>query len=63
MAEKSTAMVVTVSLNEEEVALLNERMDYLKEQRGVGSRVTKAEAIRHAICQTSYKRGKKGSEN
>lgn len=62
MSEKKN-MVVTVSLNEEEIALLEERIEYLKEQRGVGSRVTKAEAIRHAICQTSYKRGKKSGDN
>lgn len=55
-------MVVTVSLNAEEQELLNERIEYLKEQRGVGCRVTKAEAIRHAICQTSYKRGKKNKD-
>ncbi|MBQ8636222.1 hypothetical protein IJ425_08740 [bacterium] len=59
MSEKKN-MVVTVSLNEEEIALLEERIEYLKEQRGVGSRVTKAEAIRHAICQTSYRRKKNG---
>jgi hypothetical protein len=51
-----TALVVTVSLNQEEVDLLNERIEYLREQRGLGCRVSKAEAIRHAICQTSYKR-------
>lgn len=55
-------MVVTVTLNEAEQELLNERIEYLIEQRGVGCRVTKAEAIRHAICQTSYKRGKKNSQ-
>lgn len=49
---------VTVSLNDEEQALLQERIEYLKNQRE-GSRVTQAEAIRHAICQTSYKRAKK----
>ena len=61
LSEK-TGIVVTVSLNAEEVAMLNERIEYLREQRGMGCRVTKAEAIRHAICQTSYKRGKKGGE-
>lgn len=60
MAEK----VFTVSLNEEEQALLEKRIEYLKEQRGVGARVTYAEAIRHAICHTGYSRGKKkGTED
>ena len=59
-----TVCRVTVCLNEEELALLNERIDYLEQQRGVGSRVTKSEAIRHAICQTSYKRtGSKSGKN
>ena len=48
-------MVVTVKLNDQEEALLQERIDYLQQQRR-GSRVTKSEAIRHAITQTNYKK-------
>lgn len=55
-------MVVTVTLNEDEQVLLNERIEYLKAQRGVGCRVTKAEAIRHAICHTGYRRDKKNKD-
>ena len=51
-------MVVTVKLNEQEVALLKERIDYLQQQRR-GFRVTKSEAIRHAITQSDYKKRKK----
>ena len=53
---------VTVVLNDEEMELLNERIEYLKEKRGT-TRVSKSEAIRHAICQTNYKRDKKAKKD
>lgn len=49
------SICVTVTLNIEELELLEERIEYLKEKRGT-TRVSKSEAIRHAICQTNYKR-------
>ncbi len=52
------SVCVTVTLNREEMALLEERIEYLKEKRGT-TRVSKSEAIRHAIFQTNYKRDKK----
>ncbi len=48
-------MCVTVTLNDEELEMLQERIEYLKEKRAT-TRVSKAEAIRHAIAQTNYKR-------
>ena len=52
------SLCVTVTLNKEELQFLEERIEYLKEKRGT-SRISKSEAIRHAICQTSYKRDRK----
>lgn len=52
------SVCVTVTLNREEMTLLEERIEYLKEKRGT-TRVSKSEAIRHAISQTNYKRDKK----
>ena len=49
---------VTTYLNAEEMKALEERMSYLQEKQGYG-KVTKSDAIRHAIMQTSYKRDKK----
>lgn len=49
------SICVTVTLNIEELELLEERIEYLKEKRGT-TRVSKSEAIRHAICQTNYKK-------
>lgn len=51
-------MIVTVDLNDEELKALQERMDYLQEKRKT-KRISKSDAIRHAIMQTSYKRKKK----
>lgn len=51
-------LCVTVTLNDEELAMLEERIEYLKEKRGT-TRVSKSEAIRHAIMQKSYKRERK----
>lgn len=56
------SICVTVTLNKEELALLEERIEYLKEKRGT-TRVSKSEAIRHAICQTNYKRDRKGKKD
>ena len=54
--EIKKSLVVTVSLNDEEQAALYERMDYLS-AKNRGRRISKAEAIRHAILATGYKRG------
>ena len=51
-------LCVTVYLNAEEQKALQERMDYLQEKQGYG-KITKTDAIRHAIMQTGYKRTKK----
>lgn len=61
MSERKS-LCVTVTLNEEELTLLEERIEYLKEKRGT-SRVSKSEAIRHAISQTNYKRDKKSKKD
>jgi len=53
-------VIVTVDLNEEELKALQERMDYLQEKRK-SKRISKSDAIRHAIMQTGYKRKKKES--
>lgn len=52
------SVCVTVTLNKEEQLLLEERIEYLKEKRGT-SRVSKSDAIRHALSQTNYKRDRK----
>ena len=49
---------VTVYLNAEEMKALEDRMAYLQEKHGY-RKVTKSDAVRHAIMQTSYKRDKK----
>lgn len=56
------SICVTVTLNKEELALLEERIEYLKEKRGT-TRVSKSEAIRHAISQTNYKRDRKSNKD
>ena len=55
MGKGKDSIVVTVTLNKDEYALLQDRIDYLKEKRGT-TRVSISEAVRHAICQTNYKR-------
>ena len=56
------SVCVTVTLNKDEFALLEERIQYLKEKRGT-TRVSKSEAIRHAISQTNYKRDRKAMKD
>lgn len=51
---------VTVTLNREEMALLEERIQYLKKLRNT-TRVSKSDAIRHALSQKNYKRAKKAN--
>lgn len=50
---------VTVILNKDELKLLEDRIEYLKAKSGA-TRVSKSEAIRHAISQTNYKEDNKG---
>lgn len=56
------SICVTVTLNAEEYKLLQDRIEYLKEKRGT-DRISKSEAIRHAISQTNYKRDRKGKKD
>lgn len=51
-------MVVTVTLNKEEAQLLQELIEYLQKKESY-ARVTKSDAIRHAITQSDYKKRKK----
>jgi hypothetical protein len=53
------SICVTIILNQEEMKLLEERIEYLKAKSGA-TRVSKSEAIRHAIRQTGYKEDSKG---
>lgn len=52
---------VSVSLDKDDLALLEERIRYLREKTGL--RVSIAEAIRHAVRNTSYKREKKSKQS
>ena len=54
-------LCVTVYLDEEEQKALQERIDYLQERKGYG-KVTKTDALRHAIMQTGYKRNRKSKD-
>lgn len=54
------SVCVTVTLNREEMALLEERIQYLKKLRNT-TRVSKSDAIRHALSQKNYKRAKKAN--
>lgn len=52
---------VSVEIDDEMQALLQERIDYLQSKRK-GSKVTVSDAIRHALSYTGYKRGNKKNE-
>lgn len=51
--------VISVEINEEMQALLDERIKYLQARRP-GTKVTVSDAVRHALSYVGYKRGKKG---
>lgn len=56
-------ITVSVIVNEEEQQAIEERREYLRQKTGL-TRISKADAIRHAIMQTNYKRqGKKNSDD
>ena len=52
---------ICVEIDAEMEALINERISYLQEKRK-GTKVTVSDAVRHALANQSYKRGKKNSE-
>ena len=52
---------ICVEIDAEMEALINERIAYLQEKRK-GTKVTVSDAVRHALANQSYKRGKKNSE-
>lgn len=53
---------ITVRVDDEIERLLDERIEYLKKSWGV-DRVTKSDAIRHAITRTGYSRKKRSSDS
>ncbi len=53
---------ICVEIDDDMDALIKERMEYLQSKRP-GSKVTVSDAVRHALCNQSYKRGKKNSED
>lgn len=53
---------VTVRIDEETKAALDKRIEYLQETWGV-HKVTKSDAIRHAIMKTGYSRSKKNGRS
>lgn len=53
---------ITVRVDDEIEQLLEERMEYLKKSWKV-ARVTKSDAIRHALTRTGYSRKKKNSDS
>jgi hypothetical protein len=46
---------VTVYLDQEELAALEDRMNYLQQKQGYG-KVTKTDAVKHAIMQKTYRK-------
>ena len=53
---------VSVEIDDDMQALLQERIEYLQSKRQ-GTKVTVSDAIRHALSYTGYKRGsRKGEE-
>ena len=59
--ENKKRIRISVEIDEETEAMLQERVAYLQEKRK-GTKVTVSDAVRHALCNQSYKRGKKNSE-
>lgn len=57
--DKKKRKVISVEINEEMQALLDERIKYLQARRP-GTKVTVSDAVRHALSYVGYKRGKKG---
>lgn len=54
---------LTILLTDEEQQAIEERREYLRQKTGL-TRISKGEAVRHAIMQTNYKRSnKKKSED
>lgn len=52
---------ICVEIDDEMDALIKERIAYLQSKRQ-GTKVTISDAVRHALSNQSYKRGKKNSE-
>lgn len=59
--ENKKRIRISVEIDEEMDALIKERIEYLQSKRQ-GTKVTVSDAVRHALCNQSYKRGKKNSE-
>ena len=59
--ENKKRIRISVEIDEEMDALIKERMEYLQSKRQ-GTKVTVSDAVRHALSNQSYKRGKKNSE-
>lgn len=60
--ENKKRKILTIEIDDEVEAALQERMDYLSQKQRY-RRITKSDAVRHALLNTAYKRtGKKGTE-
>lgn len=53
---------ICVEIDDEMDALIKERMAYLQSKRQ-GTKVTVSDAVRHALSNQSYKRGKKNQDD
>lgn len=53
---------ICVEIDDEMDALIKERMAYLQSKR-LGTKVTVSDAVRHALSNQSYKRGKKNQDD
>ena len=54
---KNKRKVLSVEINESMEQLLQERIEYLQ-AKNPHTKITKSDAVRHAICHTGYKREK-----
>ncbi len=59
--ENKKRIRLSVEIDEDMKKLLDERIAYLQSKRP-GSHVSTADAVRHALSYTNYRKGKKSSE-
>ncbi len=62
MSEQIKPKSITIRFDEQMMAALQERMEYLR-QRNPSMKINQTDAVRHAILYKGYKKGSKSNDN